>query len=300
MTNKSFLDTAEKRTNFLIAVIGGLLIVIAAILVLVNKNFLVNALATISGSVGGALIGTSITGYINLDPLQKVSNSFERLEQDVNNYLQTNKEDITKYIENLYKEQTELIQNLQDNVRISCDNSNTSKNRLERIAKQKQYYRYFQTLNSDGSWEWRMKPLIFHLSNDGKRVDAGIGYKHNHDTSYFYNIQASYLGTHFVLFAEERHELDNPIIEIYPALTSFGREQIFSGISIRYPWDRRNNLLITLSILSEHEILEEHWEKVNQEYWVIKDIDRNKTTEEMGEIWDDKMKDIQSSFKRLK
>ncbi|NET26002.1 hypothetical protein [Okeania sp. SIO1I7] len=294
MTNKRFLDRVEKRTNFLIAVIGGLLIVIAAILVLLNKNFLVNAVATISGSVGGALISTGITGYINLDPLEKVGDSFEKFEKDVNNTLQTNKEDITKYIENLSKEQTKLIKDFQEKVRISCDDSDTSKNRLKRID-QKQYYRYFQTLNSDSNLEWRMKPLSFNLSDDCKRVNASIEYKNNQNTSYSYNIQASYWGEHFVLLIEESSGLDEPMIEIYPALTNFGREQIFSGISIRYPWGP-NNLLITRSILSDYEISKENWEKLDQEYWIIKDTDGDKTREKMRQIWDNNMKDIQSFF----
>jgi len=292
MNNTRFLDTAEKRTNFLVAVIGFLFIVIAAIIAFLNnKDFLVDALSTITASVGGVLIGTSITGYINQDPLQKVRDSFNKLEQNVNNTLQTNKEDINKNIENLYK----VIQNLLDKVRISCDNSDTSKNRLKLIAKQKQYYRYFQTLNSDGNWEWRMKPLTFNLSDDCKRVNASIEYKNNLNTSYSYDIQASYWGEHFVLLAEESNGLDDPMIEIYPALTNFGREQIFSGISIRYPWGP-NNLLMTRSILSDYEVSKENWEKLDQEYWIIKDTDGDKTTEKMRQIWDNNMKDIQSFF----
>ncbi|NET45480.1 hypothetical protein [Okeania sp. SIO2B3] len=289
MTNTRFLNTAEKQINFLIIVIGVLLIIIAVI------SSVNDALETIFSSVGGVLIGTGITGSINQNPLQKVGDSFERLEKNVKNTLQINKEEITKYIENLSKEQTKLIKYFQEKVRISCDDRD--KNRLDSIDKKEQYYRYFQTLNSDGNWEWRMKPLSFHLSDDGKRVNASIGYKHNF---YFYNIQASYIGKHFVLFAEESSGLskDNPMIEIYPEI-NFGKEQTFSGISIRYPWDRPNNPLITLSILSESKILEEHWEEDNQGYWIIKDTNRDKTIKEMGERWDSNMKDIQTSFKRL-
>ena len=287
MTNKRLLDTAEKRTNFYIAVIGILLIVIAGILVLVDRHFLVKPLATICGSVGGVLIGTSITGYINLDPLLNVHNSFQNLQEDIN-----------KNIGVLLKEQNNFIAELQDGIKISCGNQNNAKNRLKCLAKQKEYYRYFQTLNYEGNWEWRMKTLSFSLSDDGKRVNSSIEYQHNYNTSYSYNIQASYLGTHFILLAEERNEIDNPIVEIYPALTVFGKEHIFSGISIRYPWDRRNKLLITLCILSDHEILKGQWEKLEQGYSVMKGNDTNKD-KDIEKIWNDGMKDIQMYLKHL-
>lgn len=239
-----------------ITIIGTLFIVISAILTFLDgkdRGLLTNIFATSSGAVGGVLVGIGITGIINLDPLEKISDEIASLKNAYND---------TQRVAQFYEKVLDEI----SVAKVSSENRKDYNKKLVYLSS-KPLYRYFETLNKNGLREWRMKEILFSVSADKRRITAPINYKTRN-----YHVHAACIGNHLLYISEEIDNLDQPMIDIYfnlridPTINS-------SGISIRHPWEPGDKLICSYAILSEKFLLGQSEWDYHQDggYWILKD-----------------------------
>jgi hypothetical protein len=249
------------KSIWVITGIGLILILCSCIITFTKEpnkpNVLADSFATILSAVGGTLVGAGITGIINIDPLDKLNDKL-----DASN----------KYYEESLRE-----------IKVATLSSVEGEAKLDNLASGQTLYRYFQTLNRLGSMEWRMKEISFSRSSDKKRINAQLKYSRK-----LYNVQAAYIGKHLLYISTEKNKLDEPMIDIYLDFkTGNSPTNTCSGYSIRYPWDQRNELICTRTILSEEFLLNSAWEKnQDEDYWHLKNHNKTQPEQELEKFWE--------------
>ncbi|MEO0687630.1 MAG: hypothetical protein AAFY76_21920 [Cyanobacteria bacterium J06649_11] len=171
----------------------------ASILTLVKDGgFWTNVSATTSGAVGGVLIGAGITGLINLDPLQEIKVLIHSSNTETTKLLCEANQETARNFESLKDYYNEALKSIHS-ARVSSSRKSECRNRLQSLSLKKTIYRYFETLNSLGQREWRMKKLSFSISNDKQRINSQISYRFDDSKAFSYIVQAAYIGKHLLL-----------------------------------------------------------------------------------------------------
>lgn len=209
---KSSRQILELTVYALILVVGLLLVYIGSLLV--EEGFL----KSFYNSAGGAFAGIGLTGlvttFFDFGALNEIKSLIEQLPA----------------------------------IRISSIKI-SEKERLNSDFSKKNFYRYFKSWDgTKGRWIWRAKHVRFSLSDDKRRVIADLQYKYA-DITYSYEIEGSYIKTHFVLVMEERNGRDEPTVEVY-AFSGRLREALYPGLSFRQSWPPNERKLNAPCILS--------------------------------------------------